>query len=221
MKQKQLFIASAIALLLVFVAGAMFYKNKQAEQASRTAAQNREALVRFHSPTLGNADAPVHIVEFLDPACETCREFYPLVKEMMAANPGKIKLTIRYAPFHNGSDQVVKMIEGARKQGKFWEALEGLLDAQPYWVVHHAAQPDSAWKGLIALGLGLDTERLKADMNSPEIARLIEQDLADAKTLNVTKTPEYFVNGKPLPRFGYDELKKLVNAALADAKKNP
>lgn len=216
MKQKNIFIASAILLILAFIAGALFYKNQQAEQAAQTAARNRDALVRFHSPTLGKADAPVHIVEFLDPACETCREFYPFVKELMAANPGKIKLSLRYAPFHNGSDRVVMMLEAARKQGKYWEALETLLDAQPYWVVNHAANVDAAWKGLISIGL--DMERLKADMNSPEIVRLIEQDIADAKTLNVTQTPEYFVNGKPMPSFGYDQLKKLVTDALAGAK---
>jgi len=218
MKQKNIFIASAIALILAFVAGAFIYKNKQAEQAAQTAASNSEALVRFHSPTVGNAAAPVHIVEFLDPACETCRDFYPRVKELMAANSGKIKLSLRYAPFHNGSDQVVKMLEAARKQGKYWEALEGLLDAQPYWVANHAAQPDVAWKVLAGLNLGLDMDRVRADMNSPDIAKTIEQDLADAKTLNVTMTPEYFVNGKPLPRFGWDELKQLVADALAAAK---
>lgn len=218
MKQKHIFIAAAVALILAFIAGAFIYKNKQAEQAAQTAAKNSEALVRFHSPTIGNAGAPVHIVEFLDPACETCRDFYPLVKDMMAANNGKIKLSLRYAPFHNGSVQVVKMLEATKKQGKYWEALEGLLDAQPYWVVNHSAQPEVAWKVLNGLNLGLDMDRMQADMNSPDIARLIEQDIADAQTLNVTKTPEYFVNGKPLPRFGYDELKKLVADALANAK---
>jgi protein-disulfide isomerase len=218
MKQKNVFIATAVVLILAFIAGAFIYKNNQAEEAAQVAARNSEALVRFHSPTMGPADAPVHIVEFLDPACETCRQFYPLVKDMMAANPGKIKLTLRYAPFHRGSDQVVAMLEGAKKQGKFWESLEVLLDAQPYWVVNHAAQPEAAWQGLAGMGM-LDMERLKADMTSPETARIIQQDLADAQTLNVTKTPEYFVNGKPLPRFGYDELKKLVDDALASAAK--
>jgi protein-disulfide isomerase len=65
--------------------------------------------------------------------------------------------------------------------------------------------------------LGLDMERLKNDVNSPEVAQVIAQDLADARTLNVTMTPEYFVNGKPLPNFGYDELKKLVDDALVSA----
>ena len=218
MKQKNIFIGAAVLLVAAFAIGAFMVKSRQAEQAAQTAARNSEALVRFHSPTVGNADAPVHIVEFFDPACETCRDFYPLVKDMMAANPGKIKVTMRYAPFHRGSDVVVAMLEAARKQGKYWEALEGLLDAQPYWVKNHAAQPDVAWKALAGLGLGLDMQRADTDMQSPEIARIIQQDLADAQTLNVTKTPEFFVNGKPLPSFGYDQLKKLVDDALANAK---
>ena len=51
----------------------------------------------------------------------------------------------------------------------------------------------------------------------PEIDRLIAQDLADAQTLNVTKTPEFFVDGQPLPSFGYEQLKEMVDAALARA----
>lgn len=217
MKQKHIFIASALMLILVFVAGAVAYNKQRAEQAAQTAVQNREALVRFHSPTLGNADASVHIVEFLDPACETCSDFYPFVKDMMAANPGKIRLSVRYAPFHDGSDQVVRILEAARKQGKYWQALEALLASQPGWVQHHTAQVDLVWKQLD--GLGLDMDRLRNDMNAPEIARLVEQDVADARTLKVTKTPEFFVNGKPMPSFGYEQLQKLVADALAAAQK--
>ncbi len=130
MKQKTLFIVAASILLLVFVGGTLVYKSGKTEQAAQRAEQNGSVLVRMHSPTLGNADAPVVIVEFLDPACETCRAFYPLVKQMMAANPDKIRLVLRYAPFHTGSDKVVAVLEAARKQGKFWPALEALLAAQ-------------------------------------------------------------------------------------------
>ena len=216
MKHKNIFIASAVLLILAFVIGAFVYKNQRNEQGAQAVAKNGEALVRFHSPTFGNADAPVHIVEFLDPACETCRDFYPFVKDLMAAHPGKIRLSVRYAPFHNGSDQVVKVLEAARKQGKFQQALEALFASQSAWAQNHTANVDLVWQQLD--GLGLDMARLKADINLPDIARVIEQDLADAKTLNVTQTPEFFVNGKPMPSFGYDELKKLVEDALASAK---
>lgn len=110
---------------------------------------------------------------------------------------------------------MVKVLEAARKQGKYQQALEALLASKSGWSQHHTAQVDLVWQHLD--GLGLELERLKNDMNLPEIARLIEQDLADAKTLNVTKTPEFFVNGSPLPNFGYEELKKLVEDTLVSA----
>ncbi|MBI4291986.1 MAG: thioredoxin domain-containing protein [Betaproteobacteria bacterium] len=217
MKQKTLFIAAAAVLLLVFLLGTLAYKSRQSDQSAQLAERNREHLVRFHSPTIGKADAPVVIVEFLDPACETCRAFYPLVKKMMAENPDRIRLVLRYAPFHNGSDKVVAVLEAARKQGKFWPALEALLAAQADWAPRHTPQVALVWKHLE--GLGLNIEQMRFDMVAPEIARLIANDLEDARVLNVTKTPEFFVNGKPLPSFGYEPLKALVDEALASTKR--
>ena len=214
MKQKTIFVASAIALLLAFVTGVLFYTSQQKKAADQIAETNRAALIRMHSPTLGNANAPVVIVEFLDPACETCRAFYPMVKKMMNANPDKIRLVLRYAPFHDGSDKVVALLEAARKQGKFWEALEVLLENQAGWTQHHAANVEQAWEYLA--GIGLNMEQMASDMTSPAIANVIAQDLADAKILNVSKTPDFFVNGKPLPSFGSEQLKGLVDQAIAD-----
>ncbi len=215
MKQKTIFIVTAIILLLAFVAGALFYTGQKEEAAKQLAEANRAALVRMNSPISGKIDAPVTIVEFLDPACETCREFYPMVKQIMAANPEKIRIVLRYAPFHPGSDKVVAMLEGARRQGKLWVALETLLDYQPDWTQHHTANVEAAWR--ILSGIGLNMDQMNIDMNSTETASVIAQDLADAKTLNVTMTPEFFVNGKPLPSFGFEQLKALVDQALADS----
>lgn len=208
-----MFIGAAAVLLLGFASATVVYKRNKA-RASRIAEYNRAPLVRPHSPTLGKADAPVVIVEFFDPACETCSAFYPLVKRMMASNPDDIRLVLRYAPFHTGSDKAVALLEAARKQGKYWQALEALLASQAEWTPHHTPQVALAWKQLE--GLGLDRAQLRADMASPEIASLIAQDLADAAALNVTKTPEYFVNGNPLPTFGFGPLKQLVADALRE-----
>lgn len=213
MKQKNIFIGSAVLLVVVFILAATFYKNQQGEQAAQLAKQNQVALSRAHAPAFGNPDAPVHIVEFFDPACGTCAQFYPLVKQLMANYPGKIRISMRYAPFHPGSDQVVKVIEAARKQGQFKQTVETLFASQEGWVINHTAQFDRIWGPLSSLGL--DMERIKTDMNAPEVAQLIQQDIADAKTMNVTMTPEFFVNGQPLPNFGFDELKKLVDDAIA------
>jgi protein-disulfide isomerase len=157
----------------------------------------------------------VHLVEFFDPACGTCREFYPLVKDLMKANRDKIRLSLRYAPFHAGSDNVVRILEAARKQDKYWQTLEAVLASQSYWAPNHKAELQYVWPQLG--NLGLDLERIKRDMYAPEIDRVLDQDLADAKALNVTMTPEFFVNGRPLPDFGYEQLRKLVNNAVAKA----
>jgi protein-disulfide isomerase len=215
MKRKTLFIGSAVVLLVVFVVGTLVYNTERVEEASNTVKSNAAALLRFHSPTLGPSDARVHIVEFLDPACETCAAFYPFVKKMMAANPDRIRLSIRYAPLHKGSDEVVKALEAARKQGKYWEALEALLASQAHWTQNHTARVELVWQPLARAGVNV--EQAKNDMQAPEIARVIAQDVEDGKTLNVNKTPEFFVNGRPLQSFGYDQLRNLVQEELARA----
>ncbi|MBM3268020.1 MAG: thioredoxin domain-containing protein [Candidatus Sericytochromatia bacterium] len=212
MKQKTAFILAAVGLLLAFIVGAIMYRAQETDTSAALAEKNRTVLLRDHSPVLGRTDAPVTIVEFIDPACETCRHFYPLVKDMLAAHPDELRLVMRYAPFHQGADAVVAVLEATRKQGKYWQAMEALLFNQSAWAIHHVAQVDLAWKPLE--GLGLDLAKVRADAKDPAIARLIAQDLADARTLGVTKTPEYFVNGRPLPTFGYEPLKQLVDEEI-------
>ncbi|MBK8740401.1 MAG: thioredoxin domain-containing protein [Betaproteobacteria bacterium] len=215
MNKKLLFAGAAIVLVAAFIGGALLYKSESAQQTSQVLERNQANLVKSHSPTLGNPNAKVHIVEFLDPACGTCAAFYPHVKQIMAANPDKIRLSVRHVPFHKGADYVVKVLEATRKQGKYWQALEALLASQDTWTRDHTVLPEMIWKPLE--GLGLNFEQIAIDMTAPEIAQRIEQDLADAKALNVTKTPEYFVNGQPLPSFGLEPLRQLVKDELARA----
>ena len=169
---------------------------------------DKTVLTRFHSPTFGDPRAKVEIVEFFDPACESCRAIYPFVKKLLDEHRGRVRLTLRYVPFHKGADEVVKLLEAARKQGKYAETLETLLSSQPRWAVKHVAHRDLALKAVE--GVGLDMVRLKADMAAPDLARLIKQDMDDAISLKVTRTPEFFVNRRPLVELGYEELRALV-----------
>ncbi|MBI5792769.1 MAG: thioredoxin domain-containing protein [Rhodocyclales bacterium] len=232
MKQKNVFIIAAIGLLVAFIIAALLRNVEREEPPSPIAAARTEAkappvatpksadtgpmMVRPHSPLLGSADAPVMIVEFFDPACETCAAFYPIVKQIRAGNPDNIAVALRYAPFHKGSAKVVAALEAARKQDKYWQALEALLKTQSDWAANHEAHLDRIWPHLKKAGL--DVARLQADMADPAIAGVINLDLADAQAFRVSKTPEFFVNGKPLPSFGQDPLKALVASELAAKK---
>jgi protein-disulfide isomerase len=216
MQKKTIFMA-ALAALVVLLAGAVWWY-LAASQAPNSASVSvdRTALVRAHSPSLGKSDAAVVVVEFFDPACGTCRSFYPLVKQLMAQQPERIRLVMRYAPFHQGSDKVVKVLEAARRQGKFWPTLEALFASQDDWASNHTAKVERVWKHLE--GVGLNMEQLAFDMTAPELQQALTQDLADANTLGVSQTPEYFVNGKPLPEFGFKQLQTLVEAELASTR---
>ena len=212
MKPHIIFGLSVLVLIIAFVFGSSYYKGKQTQKYDFWAQENAELFVRDHSQTLGSDDAKVYLIEFMDPACETCAAFSPFVKNMMKANPGKIKLVLRYAPFHDGAEYFVKILEAAKKQGKFWETLDVMYKSQPYWASHSNPQPQRIWQFLPRAGV--DVEQIRQDMNDPAIVKLIEQDLADAKTLNVRKTPGYFANGKPLQVFGYQQLQQLVESEL-------
>ena len=212
MKKKFIVLISIVFLILLFVVGVNVYRSHQAKKYEFMAQENAATFVREYSQTLGSDDAKVYLIKFSDPACETCSAFHPFVKKLMAANPGKIKLVIRYAPFHDGADYFVKILEASKRQGKFWETLDIMYKTQRHWASHHNPQPQRIWQFLPRAGL--DLEKIRADMRDPEIAAIIQQDLADVKTLNVRKTPGFFVNGKPLPSFGYKQLQELVESEI-------
>jgi len=215
MKHKYLVIFSAILLIIAIVAGAVYYQSQGSKAAAEAYRHDRTTFVRDYSPSTGSPTAKVEIVEFFDPACDTCKAFHPKVKKLMDDHPGKIRLYERYAPFHKGSDSVVKILAAAHMQGKFWPTLEAVFAAQSSWAPHHRPQPDLVWNYIG--GVGLDMERLRQDMNSPLMDKIVQQDLGDAQKLNVTATPEFFVNGKPLPSWGWEQLKSLVESELSAA----
>jgi protein-disulfide isomerase len=137
------------------------------------------------------------------------------VKQLIDRYPGKVRVMMRYAPLHTGSDQVVKMLEAAHLQGKYWQALELLFNNQHRWIISHVSQPMRA-RGILN-GLAMDHAKLNADMNLPEVNQAIQQDVDAGQALNVRATPEFFVNGKPMPSFGYKQLSQLVKEAVDDA----
>ena len=204
--------AAVGALVLAVVTGSLLYKRDKSPAGTGV---EQAALASTQSPMLGDPAAKVHIVEFIDPACETCAVFFPLVKQVLAENPDRLRLSIRHVAFHNGSDYVVRLLEASRKQDKYWQTLEALLASQAQWTAHHTVQPERV--GLAIAGVGLNVEQLMTDMNSPDVIANIQKDANDAVTMKVTATPEYFVNGRPLPSFGEQQLLTLIGEELKRA----
>lgn len=203
-----------VAVLAAVIAAVLAYDRHSRTERATTPAGGE--FVRPYSPVLGPADAPVTIVEFFDPACEACRTFYPVVKQILSMFPGEVRLVLRYTPFHEGSDVVVRILEAARAQDRFEPVLEALLARQPEWAVHGAPDLALAWD--IAAGAGLDLERARAAAAAPGVDLVLKQDLADSQALQVQATPTFFVNGKPLPSFGARQLLGLVEEEVKNSE---
>ena len=212
MNTKWIVLGTVVAVIVAFAAGVVVFTSRSNQEVKEAVQTNSDALVRPHSPIFGNPAAKVTIVEFLDPSCETCRAFYPIVKRMVNASFGQVRLVVRYAPLHQGSDTAVKILEAARQQGKYWEALERAMATQPQWAAHDRPQPEMLWD--LVGDIGLDMGKAKADAKGPAIDQLLRQDIADMQTLKVNRTPGFFVNGAPLREFGEAQLRALVEQEL-------
>jgi protein-disulfide isomerase len=179
--------------------------------AQAAAAQAQPALVRFHSPVVGPAEAPVTIVEFFDPACEGCRAYYPYVKQILALHPREARLVMRYVTFHGDiSVEGVRILEAARQQQLFEPVLQALFEQFDKWASHSAPSPGGAWQ--VARSAGLDEERARAWLSGGAVEKMLEIEMADARAARIGATPTFFVNGKQLPEPGPDALLRLVRS---------
>ena len=224
--RKEIKILALIAVVVVVAAvlGANYYrKSKEGERRETATADNR--LVRPDSPSLGPAQAPVTLVEFLDPECESCGAFAPVVKKILKDYDGKVRLVVRYMPFHPNSRLAASYTEAAGEQGKYWEMQELLFRRQSEWGEIHGHGPQVAAAAArrepapvlferYAAELGLDVARVRAAVAENRYAAKVERDMRDGQSLGVSKTPTFFVNGRMLMRFSQQDLRALIEEEL-------
>jgi protein-disulfide isomerase len=213
MQNKKMVLIVIAVLIGLFFVGAYFYKQNKANEYTKILNEKAELFQRDYSLVIGPKDAKVQLVEFFDPACGACAYYYPLVKDIVAKHKNDIKLVLRYAPFHPNANYAVKMLEGARAQNLFKQTLELMFNTQDQWVDGHGADPRKLWIVLEKANF-LDMKKLSQSMDNVMFDKLIEQDLSDARVLNVRKTPSFFVNGRPLQDFSAENLEKLIDSQL-------
>ena len=227
--RKEVKILGAIAVVVVVAAffGANYYRNSvqsvpvTGNSNSGRSSVNNEKLIRPDSPTLGAANAKVTIVEFLDPECESCRGFNPAVKKILQEYDGRVRLVVRYMPFHPNSLKAAAWTEAAGEQGKYWQMQELLFQRQPEWGEKHGPAASSQSKPDVqalferyAIELKLDLGKMNAALEQHRFTSKITRDQADGQSLGVRQTPTFFVNGRQLARLGDADLKALIEEEL-------
>ena len=212
-------ILSVLALGVAGFGGATWFATRPGPVAEvePVAPELADAMIRPYSPILGPAEAPVTIVEFFDPACEACRAFHPIVKDIMAEHGDAVRVVIRYTPFHGASsEEAIRVLEAARMQDVYLPVMTALLEEQPRWASRGTPPPGLILE--IAATAGLDVEAARTQMLSPGVVAILNQDRADVETVGIRQTPTFFVNGISPNPFGEAELRRLVAAQVAAAQ---
>ena len=143
-------------------------------------------------PSVGPASAPVTIVEFSDFQCPYCKLSVPLMKEILAKYPDKVKVVYRDypGPNHPHAQQAAEAAQCAGDQGKFWEYHDSLFDRQV---------PGTGWNFTeLAKEVGLNQDAFATCLNTGRYREEVANDLHDGFKLGVTSTPTFFINGRPL-----------------------
>lgn len=180
------------------------------QTVAKVATKTDSPVKRPDAPMIGTIMAKVEIVEFFDPACEGCRAFHPYVKSVLETNKHRVRLSLRYATFHAGSDYVAQILEAARlqDQGLYISVLEKVLKTQPVWANHANPRPELIWS--LIEDTGLDINRAKSEMNDPGIIARLRRDAKDIEKLGIRRTPTFFINGKLLRELSPEVLTQQV-----------
>jgi len=156
---------------------------------------NRPALANFvPQRTKGEANAPIKIVEFVDFQCSHCKDGMKKLKELMAAHPKDILLTLKYYPLGQlNSSMSAYYAECAGHQGKFWEMADRLFETQDEWRTLLKIKPSF---DKLASEVGLDPQKMAECVESKSVKKIVSSDLAIGEANQVRSTPTYFINGE-------------------------
>lgn len=167
---------------------------RKADQSVALLSSRRDVLERDpNAPVLGNVDGDVTIVEFFDYNCPYCKRVKPEIQALMAADPD-IRLVYREWPIlGEGSVFAARAALAARNQGKYEEfhwAMMGLQGrAEEASILNAAAE------------IGLDVDKLRADMDAPEINEHIQTSMELAAALGFNGTPSFVIGEALVPGF--------------------
>ena len=213
MQNKKLVGISLLILIVIFSSLVYLYKNSQTHKDTQLLSSSNNSLVRDASVSFGENKKNITIVEFLDPECESCAVFHPIMRKVYKEHYSDIKLVVRYLANHKNSKYAIKILEASREQNKYEEVLSVIFEKQPLWAQHNNEKPELIWTFLAQVE-GLNIDKLKEDVKSPKIDEIIDADAKDARILSVKGTPTIFVNEKRLERLSQKDLFDLVESEI-------
>lgn len=170
---------------------------------------------------LGDIDAPVVLVEWIDMRCPYCavvtRDTMPLIIAEYVET-GKVRLEVNDVSFF-GEDSTVAAVavRAAGEQGRYFEYLRALYDDAPE--NGHPDMPREKLLGFAETAGVPDLGRFERDLDSPELRAAVEASTANAHRLGVSSVPFFVADGTAIAGAQQPEMfRQLLDEALERAQ---
>jgi protein-disulfide isomerase len=179
--------------IFIEVQGALEKKmaEQEAERTKSMVAEHAKEIYRApNAPVAGNPDGDITVVEFFDYNCGYCKRGFAEVAKLVEQDKNVRVVFKEFPILTEGSVQAAKVALASRMQGKYWEVHRDLIQSK--------GQVNEAVALKVAEKHGLDMEKLKADMNSPEVKAEIDRVKKLADDLGINGTPHFLVGDKAI-----------------------
>ena len=154
---------------------------------------------------MGDTNAPVKVILFLDYECNYCKLFFantfPEIEKQLIRT-GKLRFVFRHFPIemHPNAYLAAKMAEQARQQGKFYEMNDRLMKTD--LLIYENLV-------LLAQELHIDTA---AWLDNPASIERIQADKSAGERIRLRGTPAFIINGKMYTGMrNFEEFKELTD----------
>ena len=167
--------------------------------------------------TLGNADAPVTMVEYASFTCPHCARFHSGPYKQLKTDyidTGKINFIYREVYFDRYGLWASMIARCAGSTDAFFGMADLIYDKQSEWA--RAGDPAAIVGELRKIGLlaGLDAEAMEACLQDGEQARtLVAWYQENATEDGIESTPSFVINGKRYSNMEYSEMTEILDAA--------
>jgi protein-disulfide isomerase len=160
------------------------------ESRSLLASRTEQIFNHPESPVGGNSEGEPTLVEFFDYNCPYCRQVAPVMIEAEAADPA-LRIVYKEFPILGPNSLfAAKAALAAERQGKYAEFHKAMM------LIDGPADEASAIAA--ATEIGLDIDRLRADMQDPSIQAEIDRNMELAGALRINGTPSFVVGDEIL-----------------------
>lgn len=175
-----------------------------------------ERVATGEGRVLGDANAPVTVVEYADFQCPVCKRAETSILSKLEdeyVTKGLVKVEFRMFPFlGQESFNAAQAAEAARDQGKFWEYHDALFNAQ--------GRENSGAFGYeklvdLAREARLDVALFEETLSSNVHLAAVQAEADAARDAGIESTPTFFVNGEKITGAQpYATFQEAIDAAL-------